>query len=41
MIPVYFATNRNQIGSEELAQFGDRFHADGPAWDPANARLKA
>lgn len=32
MIPVYFATNRNQMGSEESPQFGDRFHADGPAF---------
>lgn len=32
MIPVYFATNRNQIGTEERPRFGDRFHADGAAF---------
>lgn len=30
MIPVYFATNRNQQGPDDDPKFGDRFHVDGP-----------
>lgn len=30
MIPVYFATNRDLVGTEYEPKFGDRFHVDGP-----------